>query len=49
MRNILLGIVALFLAVLAVAAIAYSDPMYLIETNMRKYNDGEIVSESLAG
>ena len=49
MRNILLGIVALFLAVLAVAAIAYSDPMYLIETNMRKYNNGEIVSESLAG
>lgn len=49
MKNILLGIFALFLVVLAVAAIAYSDPIYLIEQNMRKYNDGEIVSESLAG
>ncbi|PWM56547.1 MAG: hypothetical protein DBX93_04760 [Oscillospiraceae bacterium] len=49
MKNILLGIFALFLAVLAVAAIAYSDPLYQIEESMRKYNDGKIVSESLAG
>lgn len=49
MKNILLGIFALFLAVLVVAAIAYSDPLYQIEESMRKYNDGKIVSESLAG
>ena len=49
MRNILLGITALFLAVLVIAAFAYSDPLYLLEKNMRKYNDGEIVSESLVG
>ena len=49
MRNILLGIIALFLAVLVIAALAYSDPLYLLEKNMRKYNDGEIVSESLVG
>lgn len=49
MKNILLGIFALFLAVLVVVAIAYSDPIYLIEQNMRKYNNGEIVSESMAG
>ena len=49
MRNIVLGIVALFLAVLLIAAFAYSDPLYLIEKNMRAYNDGEIVSESLVG
>lgn len=49
MRNILLGIIALFLAVLVIAALAYSDPLYLLEKSMRKYNDGEIVSESLVG
>ena len=49
MRNIVLGIIALFLAVLVIAALAYSDPLYLLEKNMRKYNDGEIVSESLVG
>lgn len=49
MKNILLGIFALFLAVLVVVAIAYSDPLYQIEESMRKYNNGEIVSESMAG
>lgn len=49
MKNIVLGIIALFLAVLVIAALAYSDPLYLLEKNMRKYNDGEIVSESLVG
>lgn len=49
MKQILTGIFVLLVVVLVVAAFAYSDNLYQIEQSMRKYNDGELVSESLVG
>ena len=49
MKQILTGIFALLVIVLVVAAFAYSDNLYQIEQSMRKYNDGDLVSESLVG
>lgn len=49
MNQILTGIFVLLIVVLIVASFAYSDNLYQIEQSMRKYNDGELVSESLVG
>lgn len=49
MRQILTGVLVLLIIVLVVAAFAYSAPLSQIEHGMRKYNDGNLVSESLGG
>ena len=49
MKQILTGIFVLLIIVLVVAAFTYSDRLYQIEQSMRKYNDGDLVSESLVG